>query len=123
MIGKLCVSLIKCYNRATKSMEFKPRPALIIGKSDSGDYNVLPVSKVSDRSKIDPVYDVPLDPNVYPLLNLTVYSYVRTHKQTVVNYREMGRTFGDMKQDYPDLYLDVVSKLEDYNKQIFDNIL
>ena len=123
MIGKLCTTLMKYYDRQLGRMAFKRRPVLIIAQSDCSDYNVLPVSKVTDRSKLDPVFDIPLDPKVYPSLNLSVFSYVRTHKQTVINAREIGTVFGDMKQDYPDLYLNVVSKLEDYNKQIFDNIL
>lgn len=120
MIGKICTILTPYYDSKSKQMTIKSRPALIIAQADSSDFNVLPVSKVSDKSKIDEFYDIPLDTNIYPLLNLTTFSYVRTHKQTTVNVREIGKVFGNMKGDYPDLYQTVVDKLKAYNERIYN---
>lgn len=122
MIGKICSISTPYYDIKSRQMKIKSRPALVIAQADVSDYNVLPVSKVSDRSKVDSTYDIPLDPNVYPKLNLTVYSFVRTHKQTVVNKQQMGRIWSDMKVDYPELYQTVTDKLESYYKQIIDNM-
>lgn len=122
MIGKICSISTQYYDTKLHQMKIKSRPALVIAQADIGDYNVLPVSKVSDKSKVDVIYDVPLDPSAYPKLNLSAYSYVRTHKQTVVNRGQMSRIYGDMKHDYPNLYQTVADKIKDYNKQIIDNM-
>ncbi len=124
MIGKVCYSLTPYYDKTIGRNSFKKRPVLIIGNADSGDYNVLPLSRVTNSKMIDAYYDIPVSPLVYPKLNLTTLSYVRTHKQTFVNQASISsQIMGDMKSDYPDLYLDVLSKLEDYNKKLLKNAL
>ena len=105
-------------------MSFKYRPAVVIGIADSGDYNVLPVSTVSDPTKIDINFDIPIDPAKYPKLNLKKFSYVRTHKQTVVHMASMRAVSGnvsDIKSDYPKLFYEIMSKLEQYNKRLLNN--
>ena len=54
-------------------MSFKKRPVLIVGKADDTDYIVLPISRVTKRENLDEYYDVLLNPDAVPKLNLTQY--------------------------------------------------
>ena len=123
MIGKAYVSIFKYYDNAKAKMSFKKRPVLIVGKADNTDYIVLPISRVSKRENLDGYYDVLLNPDAVPKLNLTQYSYVRTHKQSVVNIVELYREITDFKKDYMDIYLDIISKMEEFQKNLIDNAL
>ena len=122
MIGKIYKALTPAYNFATKNPEFKSRPALVIGKVDN-DYVILPVSRVTKKANLDPVYDIEVDPAKYPKLNLTAVSYVRTHKQTVVHKTFLADEIGDLKGDYEDLYLDVLDKREEFSNSITEQAL
>lgn len=96
----------------------KSRPGLIIAKADSDDFVILPVSRVTDSRRIDPEYDVRVDPGIYPGLNLNAVSYVRTHKQTVVHRAEIGDLISDMKLTYEDLYLEVITKQSQFSEEV-----
>ena len=79
MIGKIIKMRTPYYNRTSKTTKFKSRPGLVIGNyglTDS-DYIVLPVSKISDKRKRNPKYDLEIDPKDFPLSNLKVYSFIR----------------------------------------------
>ncbi len=104
-------------------MSFKKRPVLIVGKADNTDYIVLPISRVTKRENLDEYYDVLLNHDAVPKLNLTQYSYVRTHKQSVVNIVELYREITDFKKDYMDIYLDIISKMEEFQKNLIDKAL
>lgn len=123
MIGKIYSFLTSCYNPTLHKMDYKKRPALIIGISDRSDYAVLPVSRVTNPINLDPNYDIKIDPSVYPLSGLKSISYVRTHKQTVCNAGELGPYIGDLKADYEDLYLEILEKLEEYNENLLSKAI
>lgn len=118
MIGEIRAALTPFYDKMTQTVGFKGRPALLIAKADSADYVALPVSRVSRRANLDPTYDIKIDPCLYPKLHLTSVSYVRTHKQTIVNAGQIGRVYGDMKTEYPDLFLEILNKREQFSKEI-----
>lgn len=118
MIGEIRKVITPYYNRMTHHLEFKTRPGLIIAQSDVDDFVVLPVSKVSDHRKIDPEYDIKVDPAVYPTLSLNHVSYVRTHKQTVIHHAEIGDKISDMKSCCEDLYLEVLTKRAQFNDEV-----
>lgn len=121
MIGKAYKSRVPYYDRITKTQKFKSRPCLIIGQADSGDYVILPISSISDKSKIDPIYDIPLDKSVYTFLNKN--SYLRTHKQTVVNISSLRDQLSDFKLSYEETYVEALSKVEQFQKQLISNAL
>jgi len=123
VIGKSYVSIFKYYDSAKAKMSLKKRPVLIVGKADDTDYIVLPISRVSKRENLDEYYDVLLSPDAVPKLNLTQHSYVRTHKQSVVNIVELYREITDFKKDYMDIYLDIISKMEEFQKNLIDKAL
>ena len=124
MIGKVCWIVTPYYDSSKQRNSFKSRPALIIGAPDSGDYNILPISRVTIKSNLDANYDLQIDPAKYPLLNLKSTSYIRVHKQTCVHMAAVSfPPIGDMKTDYPDLFLHVMEKLEEYNEKLINNAL
>jgi hypothetical protein len=120
MIGKIYTSITPFYDTASRTQSLKSRPVLIIGMPDSGDYNVLPISKITKRQYLDQVYDIPVTPSQYPLLGLNDPSYIRTHKQTCVSRASMGDFVGDLKGSYEDLYLEILGKLEQYSRSMID---
>lgn len=115
MIGKIYKARTPFYNQTTHQMSYKARPALVLANADTEDYVVLPVSSISIQTNIDPVYDIKIDPTLYPDLHLRKVSYVRVHKQTIVHRAELGDEIGDMRSNYEDLYLEILAKREEFS--------
>ncbi|MCI9213169.1 MAG: type II toxin-antitoxin system PemK/MazF family toxin [Ruminococcus sp.] len=105
----------KCIN------SFKRRPVLIIGGPRNNDYTILPVSTITRKENIDPDFDVKVEPEQYPNINLDRISYIRTHKQTIVHQSSLSKEIGDLKTEYEELYLLVLEKLEEFNKRMMDD--
>lgn len=122
MIGKICISTTPYYDNMTHKQRFKKRPVLIIGQADSSDYNVLPISRVTNSKNLDPNYDIKVDPIVYPNLKLNALSYIRVHKQTVLNYASLN-SIADLKYDYPQLFQKVIDKLKEYNNELYKLVI
>ena len=104
-------------------MAFKNRPVLIVGQADSSDYIILPVSRITNQGNVDSYYDVSIEPADVPLMNLTQRSYIRSHKQSVVHLGELTREIVDFRKEYEDIYLDVISKMEEFQKNLIINAL
>ena len=120
MIGMFCVATFPYYDTSTGRNKFKKRPMIILGQADSSDYVTLPVSKVSIKENIDDEYDLEIVCDEYPLLNLNCTSYIRTHKQTITN-RNGIRTIISVKETYPELWLSILQKIENFQKKIIDH--
>ena len=123
MIGKIYSTVFPYYDSKTQKNSFKKRPVLIIGGPRNNDYTVLPISTVTKKANLDSEYDLEINPANYPLLHLDKISYVRVHKQTTVHKVSLTSLIGDMKTEYADLYLNVLEKLEEFNKITIDNAL
>ena len=123
MIGKAYVSVFKYYDNKTNKMAFKRRPVLIVGQADSNDYVILPISSVSNQNNIDSYYDIPIEIADVPLMNLTKKSYIRTHKQSVVHIGELTKEIVDFRREYADIYLTVLTKMEEFQKELISNAL
>lgn len=123
MIGKLYSSVTPFYDSKKGTNSFKRRPVLIIGGPRNNDFTVLPVSTITRAEHIDSDYDVKVEPDKYPKLNLNRISYIRTHKQTTVHRASLTGEIGDLKMEYEDLYLLVLEKLESFNKTVMNNAL
>lgn len=119
MIGKAYKSRTPYYDRVSRTQKIKSRPCIIIGKADSTDYVILPISRITDSSKIDPTYDIPLDKATFTFLNDD--SYLRTHKQTVVNISSLKDELSDFKVSYENTYLEALAKVEQFQKQLITN--
>ena len=123
MIGKAYISTYKYFDNRTHRMAFKNRPVLIVGQADSSDYIILPVSRITNQGNVDSYYDVSIEPADVPLMNLTQRSYIRSHKQSVVHLGELTREIVDFRKEYEDIYLDVISKMEEFQKNLIINAL
>lgn len=121
MIGKAYKSRVPYYDRVSRTQKFKSRPCLVIGQADSGDYVILPISTISDKSKIDLTYDIPLDKNTFTFLNKD--SFLRTHKQTIVNIVSLKDQLSDFKVSYEGTYLEALAKVEQFQNQLITNAL
>lgn len=121
MIGWVCYSTTPYYDVVTRRNSFKQRPVLVIGGLLNNDYTVLPISTISKRENRHPFYDVEVDPIYYPRLRLNKVSFVRTHKQTVIHRAAIIHQISDLKNEYPELYGDILEKLSEYNKILMND--
>lgn len=120
MIGKICIAIFPFYDIKLKKNLYKQRPVLIIGEAINNDYTILPVSTITKKENIDIYYDIAIDPKKYPKLNLDKYSYIRTHKQTVI-YKDMIKgEISDLKEEYLEIYSDILNKLKEFNIKLIE---
>lgn len=104
-------------------MGFKKRPVLIVGQADENDYVILPISRVTNRANIDSYYDLQITEENTPLMKLTQTSYIRTHKQSVVHKGELIKEIVDFKNEYPDIFIEVIAKMEEFQKKVINEAL
>jgi len=124
MIGKIIISYFQYYNAQQSRMRFKKRPMLIIGNADIEDYVALPISKISDQTRIDGIYDIKVESASYPNVSLNeAISYIRTHKQVIINKASIQTQIANLKTLYPDLFLNVMEKVEQFQKEMIDKSL
>lgn len=107
------------YNSRTNRIDYKSRPFLIIKEADNKfpkDYNALPVSKITDRTRRHVKYDVEINNNDYPNLNLTQpISFIRIHKMQTVNEKDLyAAIVTDIDTEYPDLVANIKLLIEEY---------
>lgn len=107
------------YNSKTNKIDYKSRPFLIIKEADNKfpkDYNALPVSKITDRSRRHVKYDVAINKKDYPNLNLTQpISFIRIHKMQTVNEKDLyAAIVTDIDTEYPTLVATIKLLIEEY---------
>lgn len=123
MIGEIYSSVVPFYDIKSGKNSFKSRPVLILSGPRNNDYTILPISSVTKKQNLDSEYDIELNPQTYPNLNLQKICYVRVHKQTTVHMASLNREISNLKDEYENLYLSILSKLDEYNKFILENAL
>lgn len=123
MIGEAYWAIFKYYDSSSQRMAFKKRPILIIGKADESDYVVLPISRITQSKHINSHYDFKMQVQDYSLLSLKDTSYIRTHKQSVVNVGELAECIVDFRKEYPDAYIDVMALVEEFQNDLISNAL
>ena len=89
----------------------------------NNDYTVLPISSVTKKQNLDPVYDFELNIQKYPQLNLNKTCYLRTHKQTIVHQASLTTMICDFKTVYPDLYVEAMALFEQFEKEVVETVL
>ena len=117
--GCIKKSRLPYYDIVTDGIKYKARPVLLIkAEKQEGacDFTVLPLSSISVKMNINSEYDIPIEKNVYPLLNLTRdTSYIRTHKLMTLHTSQLSnQTIVNLKELYPDLWSNIVSKIQEY---------
>lgn len=123
MIGKAYISTTPFYDSRQRRMSFKQRPVLIIGRADNNDYVVLPISRVTNTINLNSCYDLPISPIDVPLMNLQKQSYIRTHKQCIIHQKNLIKEITDFRNNYEQLFVEVLSKVNQFQKSIIDNAL
>ena len=123
MIGTVWLSIVEFYDLKTKTTRRKTRPVLVVGGPRNNDYTVLPVSTITLRQNVDPQYDILVEPANRAILSLNKECFIRTHKQMPMHQAQLVKQLGDMKTDLPDLYLDAVSRMEEYQKEIVNSAI
>lgn len=123
MIGKICISAFKYYDSAKHRMAFKGRPVLIIGQADAGDYVALPISRVTKRENLDEHFDYEMKPEDYAesALQLSEVSFIRTHKQAVLNAGDITKEVIDLKTEFPDVFTQVIDLVEEFQKKMISD--
>lgn len=117
-IGEAYVSVFKFYDTKKGKMSFKKRPVLVIGKADDTDYVVLPISRVTKKENLDLVYDIEIEKEKFPLMNLKENSYIRTHKQTVLNKGDLIYKMINIRSEYSNLYHKVIKNVENFQAEL-----
>lgn len=124
MIGCIGIIVTPYYDSENKKNSFKKRPALIVSGPRNNDYTVLPISSISKKENIDEKYDIKIEPEEYPLLNLKKISYIRTHKQTIVHQNSItDKPISSLKDEYKDLYENVIASWMEFEYEAFGNSL
>lgn len=118
MIGKVYLSVVDFYDSRLQAVSRKARPVLIVGGPYESDYIVLPISTVTNRANLNPHYDILIPPQARHSLDLPRECFIRTHKQLPVHRASLLRLKGDMKADVPDLYVNAIAKLEEFQREI-----
>ena len=57
------------------------------------------------------------------MMNLPQTSYICTHKQSIVNACELIKKIVNFRNEYADIYGDVIGKMEEFQKSVVDNAL
>lgn len=127
-VGKIVKCIVPFYDSKLHKKSFKYRPALIIAEPAIGavddDFTVLPLSRITYSQNINPNYDLIIDKQIYPKLGLVAsISYLRTHKQTTVNKRDLDLVhfIGDLKTEYPSLFYEALTKMQQFQEEIILN--
>lgn len=118
MVGWICSSTTPYYDVKIGHNAFKQRPVLIIGGLISNDYTALPISTVTKRENLHFIYDIKVEPILYPRLKLNKDSFIRVHKQTIIHQAAISYKISNLKTEYPDLYLLVLERLSEYNANL-----
>lgn len=121
-IGEAYVSIFKFYDAKKGKMGFKKRPVLVIGKADDTDYVVLPISRVTKKENLDLVYDIEIKKEKFPLMNLKENSYIRTHKQTVLNKGDLIYKVVNIRSEYSNLYHKVIKNVESFQAELIKRL-
>jgi len=69
---------------------------------------------------IDQHYDFEMQVVDYPQLCLKATSYIRTHKQTVINAGEFSDCIVDFKEVYQDAYISVMALVEEFQQNLIN---
>ena len=114
LIGKIILGRFPYFDIMKRENRFKVRPMLVIGKADkkeNPDFNVLPLSTIKDKSKINPRYDYKF--------KLRKESYIRIHKQNIINIRSVEKVVIDFKEEYKNDWEEIRKLHFEYNNTLF----
>lgn len=123
-VGCIYTVRFRYYDIEDNKTKTKKRPFLIIKEENSTypiDLTALPVSSVTNKNRLNLYYDIEINKNTYPNLNLNKeIFYIRTKKVQTINEKDLiSKVCDNFKEIYPALY----KEIEDKVKKYFDDIL
>lgn len=118
MIGMAYTAETPFFDPKKNEMSYKGRPVLIIGQADATDYVVLPISRITNSHNIDTDYDLKIEPEDYPLLNLKKTSYIRTSKQGIINRAELHKPIANFKEEYSKKFNEVIEQVSKFQEEM-----
>lgn len=125
-VGKVFPSFFRYRNSKSGEVGIKVRPSMIVGVPDNPfdkEFLVLPVSTMVKQEFINPEYDVYISPNEFPKCSFNRPCYIRCHKRTVIYKTEFDfrKCIADIKNDYPEVFEDIMSRMHKYDEYIYKN--
>lgn len=123
-IGSLVKVRFPYFDAKAQRNKIKARPMLIIGAEKDllpCDFTVLPISRVSKKQYLSKAYDVELtDAQVEKLSLAYKPSYIRVHKQSYANSRDVDADIiSNLKELDPDLYDLIKKKHKEFSESLF----
>ncbi len=118
-VGCIYNSIIPYFDKASGRTKLKARPCLILSEpKDDHECMIVPVSTMLQPKYRDELYDIYIDVSKYPKLHFHQNCYIRCSKQTLtyeqsIDYRQC---LGNLKVDYPEIYMDVIERVYKANK-------
>lgn len=120
-VGDICISVFEYYDELNNKMSYKARPVLVIGKPDSDDYTILPISTVSKRKYVNKKYDIFIDSILHEELGLNKDCYIRTNKQSYVHRKLITKIVSSLKTHDPAMFYDALMRTRSYNTRIISD--
>ena len=125
-VNCLTYSRFPYFDIKTERKGYKSRPILIIGYEKDKfpcDFNILPVSSITNESHRDMNYDIEIPEHVLSqisLLNRT--SYIRTHKQSTVNSADISNNSKavNIKDISSEFYEEVIAQHSEFTQHLFE---
>lgn len=117
-LGSIYFATASYYDAKRRCLSFKPRPFLILGRLNAGDFIALPFSTIRKKQYLDKKYDIEIDPRKNPEIGLYKISYVQTNKTTVVNFRNIRRQICDLSRANKKLYSEILDKWKQSGREI-----
>lgn len=127
LVGKIVFGSTT-FNNASKCLETKNRPGLVIAQSGDGHSLTCVIFSTIKSHKFDP-YDLFIDLNVYSKLKLSESSYIRCGRLMTVNLDILKRDRHnqiicfDFKKNYPSTFKKVVELTSEYLKFNQNNLI
>ena len=123
-VGCIFTVRFRYYDVRENKTKTKKRPFLIIKEENSTypiDLTALPVSSVTNKNRLNLYYDIEINKNTYPSLNLNKeISYIRTNKVQTINEKDLiSKVCDNFKDIYPALYEEIEDKVKKYFDDIF----
>lgn len=105
-IGCIYTVRFRYFDINLNRMNTKQRPFLIIKEESSTppkDLSALPISSVTNKNRLNLTYDIEINKNIYPDLNLNKdTSYIRTGKVQTINEKDLIKKVCDnFENTYP----------------------
>lgn len=123
-VGSIVKTQFPYFDSKSHSTKFKARPFLIVSAETEEfpcDFTAFPISKVSASKHLNEDFDIKIEKEKYPKLNLDEdVSYIRIHKIQTINSSNVAvKSISSLIGEYPELYVELREKFKDFSENLF----